>query len=37
MSSTTRRILAPLFTFLLFLVAWQVISWGLKVPVYLLP
>jgi NitT/TauT family transport system permease protein len=37
MSSTTRRILAPLFTFLLFLVLWQVISWGLRVPVYLLP
>lgn len=37
MSSTRRRILMPLVTFLLFLLAWQVISWGLKVPVYLLP
>lgn len=32
-----RRILLPLLTFALFLILWQAASWGLKIPVYLLP
>jgi NitT/TauT family transport system permease protein len=37
MSSTQRKIVLPLVTFLLFIAAWQIISWGLNVPSYLLP
>lgn len=37
MSSTQRRIILPIATFIIFLLAWQLISWALKVPVYLLP
>lgn len=37
MSATQRRILLPIMTFLLFLCAWQGITFVFKVPVYLMP
>ena len=37
MSTTQRRIILPLITFVLFLLAWQLITVLLKVPVYLMP
>ena len=37
MSATQRRIILPLITFVLFLLAWQLITVLLKVPVYLMP
>jgi NitT/TauT family transport system permease protein len=37
MTSTQRRIILPLATFVLFLLCWQGISWALEVPVYLMP
>jgi len=36
-SATQRRIILPLITFVLFLLAWQLITVLLKVPVYLMP
>lgn len=37
MTATQRRIVLPIATFVIFVIAWQLISWALKVPVYLLP
>ncbi|MDR3474885.1 MAG: ABC transporter permease [Devosia sp.] len=37
MSPGQRRFVLPIVTFVLFLVAWQLVSRGLKVPVYLMP
>lgn len=37
MNSAQRKIVYPIVTFGLFLLLWQAISWGLKVPVYLMP
>ena len=37
MTATQRRIILPLTTFILFLCAWQGITFLFKVPVYLMP
>ena len=37
MTTTQRRVFLPLITFVLFLAAWQALTWALKVPVYLMP
>jgi NitT/TauT family transport system permease protein len=37
MTNAQRRIVLPLVTFLLFVAAWQVLSWGLGIPIYLMP
>lgn len=37
MTATQRRVVLPIATFIVFVIAWQVISWVFKVPVYLLP
>lgn len=37
MTATHRRILLPIFAFVLFLLIWQLASWIFKIPVYLMP
>ena len=37
MTATQRRIVLPLVTFVLFIGLWQLLSWALRVPVYLMP